>query len=202
MSWEGTEGRCQTVHTCRSATPDLFDTHPQPPGTPHLANALACRCREQQRRALHKCYAKSFLPLARQSVFVRHWNPALLRFACRHNFSCPLQTICRYRLYFRSVFRLAGHSWRDRPEINESHARTGPVFQDHSGWVCLQIILPTLLRGWHPVRYPINYLTAFRLVESKVGWWNLHHFHWSENKSDVVGLLFESFLKLCVWHHF
>lgn len=27
---EGREGKCQTVHTCHSSTPDLSDTHPQP----------------------------------------------------------------------------------------------------------------------------------------------------------------------------
>lgn len=159
--------RCQTVHTYHSSTPDLFDTHPQPPTRNLLAWGL--RCREGQEVALLKCFCHKLVNLFH--VFVRRWNPVLMCLACHLDISRSLQTIRRCWTYFKSVCL----DWqdtvgKDRPEIKESRARTGLVFQDHA--VCFWLgLFPEESSHHHSVTgiksdTTVNGISTFRLKES------------------------------------
>lgn len=148
-------GWCQTVHTCHSSTPDLSDTHPQPPALNLLAwhsclKPRGCRCREGQRMALLKCYSKCFCHKLVNlfHVFVRHWNPALLCLACHHDISCSLQTIRRCWTYFKSVCLdwqdTVGETGLKLSKAVPGQALSSKITLSVSHWVCFRRILLTV----------------------------------------------------------
>lgn len=80
-------------------------------------------------------------------------------------------------IFQEHVFRLAGHSWKDRPEIKQSHARTGMALlkqfpRSHCLFLAVFVsggfILPTL-SVWHQVNNKsLNLCVIIALLVTKL----------------------------------